>query len=112
MVFVAALPGMLLLLRLLSASPSAGCSKLEGTQSVFSETSFFTNLNVQRWGKSQYLSRIYFILAVLLKEINTNEAYSLTCTQGSKCSYYDRRGGGRSVREGARQKHNPRKIIH
>lgn len=37
------LPALLFLIMLL-LSPSAGCNILEGTQSLFSETSFFTNL--------------------------------------------------------------------
>lgn len=32
---------------MLLLSPSAGCSMLEGTQSLFSETSFFTNLKLR-----------------------------------------------------------------
>lgn len=37
------LPALLFLIMLL-LSPSAGCNILEGTHSLFSETSFFTNL--------------------------------------------------------------------
>lgn len=40
------LPALLLLIMLL-LSPSAGCNILEGTQSLFSETSFFTNLKLR-----------------------------------------------------------------
>lgn len=40
------LPALLLLIMLL-LSPSAGCNMLEGTQSLFSETSFFTNLKLR-----------------------------------------------------------------
>lgn len=41
------LPALLLLIMLL-LSPSAGCNILEGTQSLFSETSFFTNLKLRK----------------------------------------------------------------
>lgn len=41
------LPALLLLIMLL-LSPSAGCNILEGTQSLFSETSFFTNLKLKK----------------------------------------------------------------
>lgn len=40
------LPALLLLIMLL-LSPSAGCNILEGTQSLFSDTSFFTNLKLR-----------------------------------------------------------------